>query len=607
MHTLLRLLRLLRPLLPLLALSMVFNLLFSVFSAGSIALVKPLLESVLGIESSAALPMAETGMLTQLKDNFYKTVAALVDSPNPEDKLINLGILLIVVFGAKAVVKYTSSNLNLAISEGVVKTLRDTVFSRLLKQPLGYFHANKAGAILSHVTNDVPTVNSFVQPLFQTILREPVEVLLYLGLLYAISPSLLLVSMTSSVVSLLLIQTLRKSVRRRAERVQAAAAEYTAILQESVAGIRVVKTYGLEKIIDAVFSRQTQHYRKSVLRHERVTAIAPAVSELLAIIALSVVIVYGGMKVLSGEMGGDELMTFVIVVFAVMSPLTSLLGLPTRIQLGMVATERIFSLIDKHSDERGGRLTDISFNKSIRLNDLTFAYAADPVLDGVSIDIPKGTTAAFVGASGSGKSTAADLLLRFYNPLQGSVEIDERDIRDYDIAAYRSLFGMVAQDSFLFNDTVRANIRYGNLEATDEQIEEAATLANAHGFITELPEGYNTVLGDRGVSLSGGQRQRIAIARALVRKPEILVFDEATSALDSESEHVVQAAIQKVLKGRTAIVIAHRLSTVVDADCIYVFDKGKVVEKGTHQQLLAANGIYKNLFDIQYKSAQAEG
>lgn len=377
---------------------------------------------------------------------------------------------------------------------------------------------------------------------------------------------------------------------------QHAQANYTSTLQETVHGIRVVKALAVESTMLKRFSSQTAHYVHTALRNERVSALVPVVNDTFGILALVGVFFAGGMALESGQIVASNLVTFLFLLFGLMQPITSIVSTIASMQRGIAAAQNVAGLLDEQPTITDGSSRPGTFSTELAINDVSFSYGSGNVLRNITLNIRRGETVAFVGASGSGKSTLLDLVLRFYDPQQGNISFNGQDIRTFSLPEYRSMFGMVSQETILFNDTVFANITLGMENVTSEQVEQAARIAHAHDFISQLPDGYNTVIGDRGMRLSGGQRQRLAIARAVVRNPQILLFDEATSALDTESERIVQAAIGNVLSNRTAIVVAHRLSTIVHADKIFVFDNGTIVETGTHNELLAMNGVYTRLY-----------
>jgi subfamily B ATP-binding cassette protein MsbA len=385
---------------------------------------------------------------------------------------------------------------------------------------------------------------------------------------------------------------------------QNAISDFTSTLQESISGIRVLKAYGAEAKASAAFEENTEKFLKSSIKHKKIITIIPAINEVFAIVALCVVLFVGGTAINDGQLSFDDLWLFLVSLFSIMSPITTVIDTISKFQRGIVSAGRIFKVLEAQSTVINGTEKIENFRDKISIRNLSFAYADIPILKDVSFDIEKGKKVAFVGPSGSGKSTMLDLLIRFYDPADGTISIDNQNIKNFDTDSYRSLFGIVSQETILFNDTIAGNIRFGKPEATIDEVTEAAKNANAFNYISATSDGFGTNVGDRGTKLSGGERQRLAIARALVRNPEILVFDEATSALDSESEKIVQDAINKNLEERTAVLVAHRLATIINCDLILVFDRGKIVERGSHAELLAMDGIYKKLYDIQFAEQQ---
>jgi subfamily B ATP-binding cassette protein MsbA len=418
--------------------------------------------------------------------------------------------------------------------------------------------------------------------------------------LFSISAKLTLIAFGVSITGLLLIRTATTVLRRYGSRMQQAQADYTSTLQESVLGIRVIKALGVEQAMINRFREQTYQYVRMAVRNGRVMGLVPVVNDTFGILALVGVFFAGGVSLANGEIEPSSLVTFLFLLFGLMSPITAIVSTISNMQRGIAAGANITATLDEQPTISNGIESVARFSSAIEVRNVSFSYGHEEVLRNVSFTIRKGETIALVGSSGSGKSTMLDLLLRFYDPQHGSITIDGRDIRTLQQGPYRQLFGMVSQETILFNDTVEENIRLGSPTVSSEAVVAAATIAHADIFIRQLDKGYHTVIGDRGMRLSGGQRQRLAIARALVRQPDVLLFDEATSALDTESERIVQEAISDVLTDRTAVIVAHRLSTVVHATRILVFDQGAIVEEGTHAELLARDGVYARLHALQF-------
>ncbi len=582
----------------------VSNSLYSLFSAASIALFKPILEVLFGESGTVSAPVpaaADTGMLTSLKDAFYGSIRNMVGEQSNSDTLLAISLLVIAVFTAKLVFKYISDIVNNWVQEGIIKSIRDTLFAKLTSLDMKWFNNSRSGSTISLVLNDVGAMNQTLTPTLIALTREPIQIVVFLVLLIAMSPWLTLLAFSTSIISLVLIRVATKYLRKYAGRMQDAMADMTTVLDETLGGIRIIKSFVGEGIARQRFEEKSNAYYIATHKHKKVMAMVPGINEFLAIFALVIVLYYGGQEVFDGNMSGEDLMTFIVALFSIMAPIAKTVQIPTNVQRGLVAAKRVLTVIDEQPEIVHGPEQTVHCNRHIRLPNCTFSYGGEDVLKDISVDIAKGRKVALVGHSGSGKSTTIDLIARFYDPVAGSVCLDDTDIREFNIHAYRKLFGAVAQDPVLFNDTIANNIRFGSPDATIEQVREAAITANASEFIDQLELGYDTEIGDRGVLLSGGQKQRLAIARALVGNPEILIFDEATSALDSKSERLVQSAINDALSDRTAIIIAHRLSTIQECDEILVFDNGRIVERGTHSELLELGGTYKHLHDVQFQ------
>jgi subfamily B ATP-binding cassette protein MsbA len=590
----------------LLGLSFVLNIVFSTFETISIALIKPIFQIIFEKKMPETPINAGGDFFKGLKDSFYNTVQNLIY--NPHDlvaTLVNLSILIIGIFLMKNIFKYMSQIVGAKVQEGIIKNMRDQIFTKLTSLSIDFFSKSRQGFLLSAITNDVATVNSATINAFTVMLKEITQIILFLIMLLTLSPYLTLISFSTSLVSIVVVRGAIKYLRKYAKRMQNAMADYTGVMQETIFGIRAVKGYNAEDTVNGKFTSQTAKYVRSAIKHKKVVALIPSFNELFAICALCIVLFVGGSQALSGELKPDELMTFLFSLFSIMSPISSFVNQISLFQSGLVASERVFSIIDaKSSVEDGDRFIE-GFQNSIEVKNISFAYEENEVLKDCSIKIEKGKKIALVGGSGSGKSTMLDLIIRFYDPKKGEICLDGRNIKELNTKSYRSLFGIVSQETLLFNDSVENNIKYG-FEASEEAVIKAAKTANAYKFIENMPNGLKTMIGDRGVLISGGERQRIAIARALIREPKILVFDEATSALDAESEKIVQEAINGSLENRTAIIVAHRLATIIDCDEIIVFDRGRIIERGSHSELIEKNGVYRKLCEIQFGGSGIE-
>ena len=600
MKTFFRVLQFVRPFIGLFFIAIVCNILFALLSTVFIAVIHPVLQIL--FNSTSDLQLTNVSVLGSIKDSFYASIRAIVLVENQYESLLRLCVFIISLSLIRNITKYISSITSTRLNEKIIKNMKDTLFSKISTLSMDFYAKHRSGELISLLNNDVGSMHSSIDPFMSTIFRNPVEILLLLALLLSLSPWLTFVAFSTSFVGVIVIRIATKYIRKYAHRIQQAHANSTAVAQETIYGIRTIKSFSAEERMIRVFKKHTTDMVKDLVKVSRIQSLAPSINDLVAIISLAVVLYMGGSQVFEGSMNGADVMQFLFALFAIMSPISGLTNIPIQIQRGIVSAERVFKVLDTTETVKNGSKTIIGFNDSLVVSNVSFEYREhNPVLKNVSLELGKSKKIALVGASGSGKSTMLDLLIRFYDPNEGTITIDGENIKNVKLEDYRSLFGVVSQEAQLFNDSIRNNILFGFPNATDDEIISAAKLANAHSFITELPDGYNTIIGDRGIMLSGGQKQRLSIARALVANPQILLFDEATSALDSESEKLVQDAINTLLIDRSAIVVAHRLSTILSCDCIYVFENGSIVEQGTHSELIEIeNGVYKNLYSIQF-------
>jgi subfamily B ATP-binding cassette protein MsbA len=596
-----------------LVISILCTFLFTLLSGATVWLLTPLMKTVFlaGEVStgSEALKAKATDSalesLARLKTYVKSKTYALFAGQNRLDSLKRLCIAILLVIFLKALFFYLQAYFMVFVKQGIIKDFRDTLFQHLQSLSLHFYHGKKTGQLMSRVTNDTVTLNATINVSFSNLIRDPLLVLIYLAIVVLINWKLTLLVLAVLPFSLYIISKIGHKLRKYSVRSLEKMGDITSILQETLSGIRVVKAFGMEKVETQKFRRETGRYFKTMLKMYRIRSLANPVNEFLGTVAGVVVLWYGGRQVLQGEiMGPEEFMTYVFAIFLLMQPIKSLSTVHNQIQEGLAAAERIFAVLDTSPRIREfPKAVDVSdFRESIRFRDVVFQYdTGEPVLNGINLEIRRGEVVALVGASGVGKSTLADLLPRFYDPQKGAVELDGVDLRQITLPSLRRLMGIVTQETILFNESIFNNIAYGAGGATKEQVEGAARAANAHEFIHSLDQGYDTVIGDRGVKLSGGQRQRMAIARALLKNPKILILDEATSALDSESEIYVQQALERLMKSRTSLVIAHRLSTVQNADRIVVLENGTIVQEGRHQDLIQQEGIYKKLYKLQFQ------
>ncbi len=609
-----RVLKYLRPYWMKLIASMACSVMFSLFSGMSIYMTIPLLETLFFRPSAApaAAVAAQPGVsflpdwLVHVKDQLAQGFQYLMFRENPADSLFNICIVVVVSFFFRNVFGYLQSNMMMSVEQGLIRDVRNALYRHIHALPLAYFSNERTGNLISRIMNDVPVINTGISATFQTMIREPLLIAVYLTITLVISWKLTLIAFVVFPLALLIIAGIGRRVHKESGLVQERIADLTSVLHETISGVKVVKAFGMEDFENKKFAREGQSYLDTILRVTRIRNLASPSTEFLSAAAGAVVIWYGGMQVLQHEaLRASEFLGFLFAIFQLMPPIKELSGVNNRIQEATAAGKRVFEILDTEPGIRDAQtpLRLNAFESSIEFRNVSFHYVeGDPVLREISLTIKKGEVVAVVGPSGAGKSTLVDLVPRFYDPTGGSITIDGLELRDVELKSLREKIGIVTQETILFNDTVRNNIAYGLEDCPIERIAEAAKAANAHGFISEMPDGYASLIGERGVKISGGERQRLALARAILKNPPILILDEATSSLDTESEILVQEAIERLMAGRTSIVIAHRLSTVQHADRIVVIEGGKIVETGRHTDLLKKRGgLYKKLFDLQFR------
>jgi subfamily B ATP-binding cassette protein MsbA len=595
----LRLLRYLRPYWLLFAASLGATALGSVFDGFTMILLIPFLRSLFG---EPAMLGAAGGLVERFLD---VTVGWFLDPSDPSAALRNVVIVVLIGLLLKNAFYYTASYIGVKIREGMVRNLQDELYGHIQKLPLVFFDRHKAGQLLSRVFSDTAQTKQIITYAISDVVKHFVSLVAFVAALVLISWKLTLLALVVAPLFLGFLKPMLWRLRHGFRAAFEAVGELTSMLQETASGARLVKAYGAEEYERRRFVDMNRVSYKHVVRAERIRLLSSPLSEILGSIVTLVLVWVGAQFVFSGEMTAEAFLTFLTISLRLQSPIKALATFPTRAQSSMAAADRFFDVLDKPAESTADGSHEVEdLRQEIAYEDVRFAYDEEMVLEDVSFEVKRGEIVALVGPSGAGKSTIVDLLPRFYEPQGGRITIDGMDIREVSLPSLRGLLGYVSQETIIFHDTVRANIAYGlDDRYSQEDIEAAARAANAHDFILRLPEGYDTVLGDRGLRLSGGQRQRISIARAILRDPPVLILDEATSSLDTESERLVQSAIDRLLANRTVIVIAHRLSTIQHAHNIIVLDSGRIVESGRHEELLERNGAYRRLYELQFGAA----
>ena len=516
-------------------------------------------------------------------------------------------LALVIVFSIKNIALYIKNIAVSVVQFRLVTDLRNKLYNHLHYLSLSYFNKNKSGELTSILINDIDNMRSALSTSFQKLFVEPINILAFLSLLFIISPKLAAIAILVIPISGVIIFGIAKSIRRRAARSQAKLAGITSIISETLGSMRIVKAFVMKNYELKRFYAETKKYYQLMIRKDRLRLISSPITETIGASIAALLLFIGARDVLvTQSISSEDFIRFILLLFSVLGPIKNLGNVFNELQNGLASADRVFSIIDIKSDihDTDDAIHIENFKDNITFKNVNFYYDSESemILKNINLSLKSGEILALVGPSGAGKSTLADLLPRFYDVTDGSISLDGKDIKNIKLNSLRSLMGIVTQETFLFNDSVKANIAYGLESVSDEDIKKAAIAANADKFIEQLPDGYETIIGERGVKLSGGQRQRISIARAIMKNPPILILDEATSSLDTESEKIVQDAIEKLMHNRTVIVIAHRLSTVHNAHKIIVLDKGDIVDTGTHNELIDKEGLYKQLHNMQFKT-----
>ena len=580
-----------------------YNLLGAVFGAFSFGLMIPALEILFKTKDIVTEKTTLEFSLESITANFNYYISRIMEKSGQERALIYIGIFIIITVLLKVGFTYLASFKMISIRNGVVRDIRSQIYHKILGLPLGYFTEEKKGDITSRMTSDVQEVENSIMNSLEMMFKNPVIIVISLGVMVYMSWSLTLFVVVMMPLAFFIIGRIGRSLKKQSTKGQAKLGEIMSVIDEDLTGLRVIKAFTAEKKASARFGKENRGYMLIMNRLMWRRHLAHPMSEFLGTIVMTIVLWYGGKLILNkeGSLSAAEFIGYLIFFYSIINPAKAFSQALYSVEKGLAAMNRIDKVLNSRSNiiEKPDAAAPLSFHKKIEYRNVSFAYNSTLVLKNISLEIDKGKTVALVGQSGGGKTTMVDLLPRFWDVSEGGIFIDGTDIRDIKMKNLRSLIGNVNQEPILFNDTIFNNIAFGVEDANPGDVVNAAKIANAHGFIMETENGYETVIGDRGDKLSGGQKQRISIARAILSNPPILILDEATSSLDSESEKLVQEALYNLMKNRTSLVIAHRLSTIKHADMICVIHKGKIVEQGTHEELLAKGGHYKKLHKMQ--------
>ena len=592
--------------------AVVLNILSAVFNIFSFILLVPILNTLFKVDDKVYqfIPWGTgEGFKETLVNNFYYYVSSMAAQYGAMNALLILALVMVAFTALKTACYFGSNAVMIPISTGIVKDIRCRIYNKILLLPIGYFSEERKGDIIARISGDVQEVENSITASIAMLIKDPILILLYFGFLTWMSPEMMLFTIVFAPTFVWVMGLIGKQLKRNSLEAQSLWSDTMSQVEETLGGLRIVKAFNAEGKMRSRFEAITDRMRSKVARVSTRQTLAHPVSEFLGTIMIMVVLCVGGAMILRGEsffggkfMDASQFISFMVILYSVIEPIKELSRTSYSIRKGMASMERINKILeaDNPIQDPAHPLPLTAFEHSIRLEDVSFSYDGNRrILSHIDLEIPRGKMIAIVGESGAGKSTLVDLIPRFWDVTEGRITLDGKDIREVTVRDLRALMGNVNQDPILFNDTIFNNIAFGVEGATEEEVIAAAKIANAHEFIIQKEEGYQTNIGDRGSKLSGGQRQRLSIARAILKNPPILILDEATASLDTESERLVQDALDRLMSSRTTIAIAHRLSTIKNADLIVVMHEGRIVEKGTHEQLLALGGYYRKLNDMQ--------
>ena len=583
-----------------------FNILYALFGTLGMVFIMPVLSVLFDERKTSKVELPKYDGIINALSNWQEYIAYYVNQYS-NDYGIQYGLMLtvalvLVTFLLKNLSNYLALQHLTKVKTGVLRDLREKMFNKIVSLPVSYYSEKRKGDVMARMLGDVNEVQNSFFMVLELIIKEPLTILFSLIAMISISWKLTVFVFVFIPVSGFVISKIGKSLKSKSSRAQQENGYLISIVEESLGGLKVVKSYNAEKYFAKTFNDSINRLYQLTISIGKKNNLASPMSEFMGILVIGVLLVYGGNLVLvEGSLKGSNFITYIGLAYNILTPAKAISKASYAVKNGLAAAERVFEVLEVENTitNKPNAIVKETFTEKISIENINFGYEEENVLKNFSLEIPKGKTVALVGQSGSGKSTIANLLTRFYDVQEGTVKIDGIDIKDMTLESLRDLMGLVTQDSILFNDTIKNNIRLGKEDATDEEIIAALKVANAYEFVKDLPNGIETNIGDAGGKLSGGQKQRLSIARAVLKNPPIMILDEATSALDTESEKFVQVALENMMQNRTSIVIAHRLSTIQKADKIVVMQKGEIVEQGTHDELLALNGTYSKLVMMQ--------
>lgn len=587
-------------------LNILFNILYAIFNVLSVLAFIPVLNILFGAEKKVINKPVYNGITdlgSYLEGSFNYFISQKIISDGEVKVLSLICLLSLSLFFFKNFFRYLASYVITFLRTGVVKDLRDKLYAKIVELPISYFSEKRKGDIIARMTSDVQEVENSILTSIETLVREPLTVIISIGIMLFMSIKLTLFVFILLPVSGFIISSISKKLKANSIKAQKETGTFLSFIEETLTGLRIIKGFNAESVIEKKFNNSTSNFKELMTSVFHRQTLASPMSEFLGSATIIAILWYGGTEVLSNtsSLQPDEFMGYIVLFYTVLNPIKLITTTYYNIQKGEASAERIMQVLNTENDikDQPNAIVKKDFNEKIEFKNISFKYKKEYVLKDFSLTINKGETVALVGQSGSGKSTLANLITRFYDVNKGDILIDGQNIKDVTKKSLRGLMGIVSQDSILFNDTIANNIKLGTQNASDTAILEASEIANAHEFIKNLPQQFNTNIGDSGNTLSGGQKQRLSIARAVLKNPPIMILDEATSALDTESEQLVQVALEKMMQNRTSLVIAHRLSTIQKANTIVVMKKGKIVEQGKHEELLAKKGEYFKLVTMQ--------